>query len=124
MRAMYHMAVFVAEGVPVFDIRGCGRPDGSAGQDSGARSRAGKGLWAGNTAALMRGHGAVVTASSIPNVVGRSIYLDINARAQMQAIALRRQGHLRGTVEEAKLRMVDPNEYARAWDLWKRKVSR
>ena len=25
---------------------------------------------------------------------------------------------------EAKLRMADPNEYARAWDLWKRKVSR
>jgi hypothetical protein len=25
---------------------------------------------------------------------------------------------------EAKLRMTDPNEYSRAWELWKRKVSR
>ena len=36
----------------------------------------------------MRGHGAVVVANSIPNVVGRSIYLDINARAQLQAVTL------------------------------------
>jgi hypothetical protein len=25
-------------------------------------------------------------------------------------------------LEEAKLRMADANEYARAWDLWKRKL--
>ena len=71
--------------------------------------------------ALMRGHGAVVVASSIPNVVGRSVYLDINARAQMQALQL--GGRLTYVEpDEAKLRMVDPNEYARAWDLWKRRL--
>ena len=71
----------------------------------------------------MRDHGAVVVATSIPNVVGRSVYLDVNARVQIQAIAL---GGKMTYVEpdEAKLRMGDPNEYARAWDLWKRKVSR
>ena len=25
---------------------------------------------------------------------------------------------------EARLRMADPNEYSRAWELWKRKLSR
>ena len=73
--------------------------------------------------ALMRHHGAVVVATSIPNVVGRSVYLDLNARVQLQTIAL---GGKATYVDpaEAKLRMADPNEYARAWDLWKRKVTR
>jgi len=72
-------------------------------------------------AVLMRGHGAVIVASSIPNVVGRSVYLDLNARAQLQAIQL--GGKLTYVeADEAKLRMTDPNEYSRAWDLWKRKV--
>jgi ribulose-5-phosphate 4-epimerase/fuculose-1-phosphate aldolase len=70
---------------------------------------------------LMRGHGAVIVATSVPNGVGRSIYLDINARAQMQALALGGQVTYVGG-DEAKLRMQDPNEYSRAWDLWKRKV--
>ena len=74
-------------------------------------------------AALMRGHGAVVVANSLPNVVGRSVYLDLNARAQMQALAL--GGRLTYVeADEARLRMADPNEYARAWDLWRRQVAR
>ena len=36
----------------------------------------------------MRHHGAVVVATSIPNVVGRSVYLDVNARVQIQTIAI------------------------------------
>ena len=47
----------------------------------------------------MRGHGAVVTADSILNVVGRSIYLDLNARIQAQAIAL-----------GGKITYIDPEE--------------
>jgi HCOMODA/2-hydroxy-3-carboxy-muconic semialdehyde decarboxylase len=75
------------------------------------------------SAALMRHHGAVVVATSIPNVVGRSVYLDLNARVQIQTMSI---GGKFTAVDpaEAKLRMTDPNEYARAWELWKRKVSR
>jgi ribulose-5-phosphate 4-epimerase/fuculose-1-phosphate aldolase len=120
MRAMYHMAVFVAEGVPVFDIRTAAGPTDLLVRTPALGRALAKTLGA-KHAALMRGHGAVVTASSIPNVVGRSIYLDINARAQMQALAL--GGRLTYVeADEAKLRMADPNEYARAWDLWKRKL--
>jgi HCOMODA/2-hydroxy-3-carboxy-muconic semialdehyde decarboxylase len=123
MRAMFHMAVFVAEGVPVFDIRAAAGPT-----DLLVRTpelgRALATTLGSKHAVLMRGHGAVVTATSIPNVVARSIYLDVNARAQMQAIAL---GGKVSYVQpdEARLRMSDPNEYARyarAWDLWKRKL--
>ena len=120
LRAMYHMAAFVAEGVPVFDIRRAAGATDLLVRDAPLGRALAKTL-ANRPAALMRGHGAVVVANSIPNVVGRSIYLDLNARAQLQAVTL--GGRLTYVEpDEAKLRMTDPNEYARAWDLWKRKV--
>lgn len=121
MRAMYHMAAFVADGVPVFDIRKAAGVTDLLVKDPPLGRALAKSLGS-KSAVLMRGHGAVVVANSIPNVVGRSVYLDLNARAQLQAIQL---GGKLAYVEadEAKLRMADPNEYSRAWDLWKRKVT-
>jgi HCOMODA/2-hydroxy-3-carboxy-muconic semialdehyde decarboxylase len=120
LRAMYHMAAFVAEGVPVFDIRkAAGVTDLLV--STPALGRALARTLDNKPAALMRGHGAVVVAASIPAVVGRSVYLDINARAQAQAIAL--GGRISYVeLDEARLRMRDPNEYARAWELWARTV--
>ena len=121
LRAMYHMAAFVAEGVPVWDIRKAAGVTDLLVRDA-ALGRALAQSLGQKSAALMRGHGAVVVAASIPNVVGRSIYLDVNARAQAQAIAL--GGKITYVeADEAKLRMGDTNEYSRAWDLWKRKVA-
>lgn len=121
MRAMYHMAAFVADGVPVFDIRKAAGVTDLLVKDAPLGRALAKSLGA-KSALLMRGHGAVIVANSIPNVVGRSVYLDLNARAQLQAIQL--GGKLTYVeADEAKLRMTDPNEYSRAWDLWKRKVS-
>jgi HCOMODA/2-hydroxy-3-carboxy-muconic semialdehyde decarboxylase len=122
LRAMYHMAAFIADGVPVFDIRQAAGITDLLVRDA----KLGKALATslGNkSAALMRHHGAVVVATSIPNVVGRSVYLDLNARVQIQTMSL---GGKFTSVDpaEAKLRMTDPNEYARAWELWKRKVTR
>ena len=122
LRAMYHMAAFVAEGVPVFDIRTAAGVTDLLVRDAALGKALAKSLGQ-KPAALMRGHGAVVVAGSIPNVVGRSIYLDVNAKAQAQAIAL--GGKITYVeADEAKLRMSDTNEYSRAWDLWKRKVAR
>ena len=72
-------------------------------------------------AVLQRGHGAVIVGDSIIAAVGRSVYLDINARLQTQAIALG------GSVtyldpEEARKRDA-PNVYDRAWEMWKRKAT-
>ena len=36
----------------------------------------------------MRGHGAVVVGTSLPQVVFRSVYTEVNARLQGQAMAL------------------------------------
>jgi ribulose-5-phosphate 4-epimerase/fuculose-1-phosphate aldolase len=121
LRPIYHQSAFVAEGIPVFEIRQ------SAGMTNMLIGDGRLGLALARTlgqkpAALMRGHGAVVVGDTIPTAVGRSVYLDLNARLQAQAMALG------GTVtyldsEEARLYMADGNNYDRAWELWKRKVT-
>ena len=122
LRAMYHMAAFIADGVPVFNIRDAAGMTDLLVSD-GLLGRALAKTLGGKSVALMRHHGAVIVATSIPNVVGRSVYLDINARVQLQTAAL---GGKATYVDpaEAKLRMADPNEYSRAWDLWKQQVKR
>ena len=121
MRAMYHMAAFVALGVPVFDIRKeAGMTDLLVGD-----TRLGRALartLGDRYAVLMRHHGAVIVANSIPNAVARSVYLDLNARIQLQAAVL---GGRITSIDpaEARLRMADPNEYTRAWDLWKAELA-
>jgi HCOMODA/2-hydroxy-3-carboxy-muconic semialdehyde decarboxylase len=122
LRPMFHMSSFVGEGVPVFDIRRAGGMTNML-VSNGMLGRALAEALGDKPAALMRGHGAVVVASSLPTVVGRSIYLELNARMQAQAMA---QG---GAVayldpQEAKLATADPNQYGRGWELWKEKVLR
>jgi HCOMODA/2-hydroxy-3-carboxy-muconic semialdehyde decarboxylase len=73
-------------------------------------------------AVLMRGHGAVVAGPSLPTVVGRSVYLEMNAKLQAQAMVLG------GKVtyldpEEARQAAVIVDTYARDWEIWRRKVS-
>jgi HCOMODA/2-hydroxy-3-carboxy-muconic semialdehyde decarboxylase len=122
LRAMYHMAAFVADGVPVFDIRKAAGITDLLVKDAPLGRALVQALGT-KAAALMRSHGAVIVGRSIPEAVGRSVYLDLNARAQLQAVAL---GGRISYVDpaEARLRMADPaGEYTRAWDLWKRQLS-
>ena len=121
LRPVYHQSAFVAEGIPVFEIRDAAGMtnmligDGPLGRAL-ARAPANK------PAALMRGHGAVIVGDTIPTTVGRSVYLDMNARLQTQAMALG------GSItyldaEEARLYYATPDPYGRAWELWKRKAA-
>ena len=121
LRPVYHNASFVGEGVPVFDIRD------AAGETDMLVSSAplGKALAAvlgAKPALLMRGHGAVIVGKSIPESVARSVYLETNARIQAQAMATGYPVNYLSPEEVAKRGAVD--EFGRAWDLWKREVSR
>ena len=119
LRPLYHMAAFIGESVPVFDIRKvAGKTDmlvrtvalGNAlAQTLGTKS-----------AVLMRGHGAVVVGKSLPEVVGRSVYLEINARLEAQAIAL--GGKIEYLDPEEARKSGPPDDYQRAWELWKRQA--
>jgi ribulose-5-phosphate 4-epimerase/fuculose-1-phosphate aldolase len=120
LRPMYHMGYFIGEGVPVFDIRRAAgitdmlirTPDlGRALARSLGRA----------SAALMRGHGAVVAATSLRVVVAKAYYLNVNARLQLQAMAL----------GGGRVTYLDPEEagkatqtYERSWDFWKSRLPR
>jgi HCOMODA/2-hydroxy-3-carboxy-muconic semialdehyde decarboxylase len=64
---------------------------------------------------------AVVVGHTIPTVVGRSIYLDVNARLQAEAIALEGKVTYLDS-EEARRWDAANGTYDRAWELWKRKA--
>jgi ribulose-5-phosphate 4-epimerase/fuculose-1-phosphate aldolase len=87
LRPIVNTAGFLSPEVPVFEMR----------RVAGSRSllvtdaKLGKALaeTLGNrTVALMRGHGNVVVGPNIRRMVSRAIYTEVNARLQLQALAL------------------------------------
>jgi len=75
---------------------------------------------AGKPAALMRGHGAVVVGDSVAQAVGRSYYLQMDAKLQAQAAAL--GGDIRYLDEGEASKAESFGGYERSWELWKRKA--
>jgi len=123
LRALFHMASFIGEGLPNFEIR-----DVRKGTDLLIRDATlGKALaatLAAKPAALMRGHGSVVVGENLPRAVGRSVYLEQSARMQMQALALAGPGGGEITwLDDAEVRAsIARQDYARAWPLWRAKA--
>ncbi len=125
MKAMFHNSAFLAQGVPVFEIRktGSGAP---AMTDmlvsNGALGRALAASLGDKPVALMRGHGAVMTGPSLPLAVFRAVYTEVNARMQLQAIQLGGPYTTLDAEEGAKADKVNEVISARPWELWKKKA--
>jgi ribulose-5-phosphate 4-epimerase/fuculose-1-phosphate aldolase len=121
LRPLYHMAAFLGDGVPVFEIRAAGGMTDLLVRDAALARALARTLGA-HAVALMRGHGAVVTGPTLQHAVARSIYMEMNARLQQHAMAM-------GTVtylEPEEARRADATvsgTYARPWELWKRRVA-
>jgi HCOMODA/2-hydroxy-3-carboxy-muconic semialdehyde decarboxylase len=119
MRALFHMASFIGDGLPNFEIR-----KAKKGSDLLVRTRQlgaalAKAL-ASKPAALMRGHGSVVTGENLQRAVGRSIYLEMSARMQMQALLLSKRINF---LDAAEVKASAPvQDYKRAWPLWREKA--
>ena len=122
LRPLFHMSAFIGLGIPNWDIR-----EAQMGTDMLVRnSFLGKSLalkLGQHPAALMRGHGSVVVGEKIQIAVGRTVYLDHNAKMQYQAMMMA------GPNSDAIVYMDDSEvaanvvwqEYVRSWDLWKKK---
>ncbi len=117
------MPAFIGDGLRVFDIReALGMTDVLV-RDA-ARGRALVAVLGNEPAVLMRGHGVAVVGDSLALAVGRSVYLELNARIQSQAVAL--GGDVTYLApEEARLLMEggEHRGFLRAWELWKQEVS-
>jgi len=121
LRPLYHMSAFLGGGVPVFDIRkASAQPTDMLVRDA-ALGRALAQTLGARPVALMRGHGAVVVGTSLPIVVFRSVYTEMNARLQAQAMALGPVTYLDD--EEARRAEASVGgTIPRPWELWKKKA--
>jgi ribulose-5-phosphate 4-epimerase/fuculose-1-phosphate aldolase len=121
MRALFHMAAFIGEGLPNFEIRKVKKGSDLLVRDAKLGAALAKTLGK-KPAALMRGHGSVVTGENLPRAVGRSIYLEASARMQMQAIWLSKSVTY---LDAAEVKASAPvQDYKRAWPLWRAKALR
>lgn len=121
MRAMYHNTAFIAEGVPVFDIRD------KFGTTDIVVSTPEKGAALAETlndksVALLRAHGMVVVGPDIPVAVFRAIFTEVNARLQLHASMLGGDIAALDTEEGRLADRVNVATVGRSWDLWKRRV--
>ncbi|HEY7241204.1 MAG TPA: class II aldolase/adducin family protein [Burkholderiales bacterium] len=122
MRALYHMASFIGEGLPNFEIRDVRKGTDLLVKDA-ALGKALAATLAKKPAALMRGHGSVVVGENLPRAVGRSIYLEQSARMQMQAMTLAGGSGSITYLDDAEVQAsVSRQDYYRAWPLWRAKA--
>lgn len=123
MRAMFHNAAFLAQGVPVFDIS----------EEYGATNMlvcdCAKGVALARSlgdadVALMRAHGSVAVGPNLQMAVFRAVYTEVNARIQHWAHGLAQGGPLAALSPEEGILADEPNQTAglRAWDLWRAEI--
>jgi HCOMODA/2-hydroxy-3-carboxy-muconic semialdehyde decarboxylase len=121
---MLHLTAFLAPDVPVFGIR---QTAGTTTNLLITDSKLGRSLaetLGQNAVALLRGHGAVIVASSLPLAVFRAVYTDINARTQMNAMSTGAPITFLDLEEAREANLFIDKIHTRAWDLWKRSLRR
>ncbi len=123
MQAMFHNAAFLAEGVPVFDIREkFGATDMLVG--NGDKGIALAEVLGAKHVCMMRAHGSVACGASLQTAVFRAVYTEVNARIQHWAVALADGGAVAALdTEEGRLAdAVNQTAGMRAWELWRAQV--
>jgi len=119
MRALWHMAAFIGDGLPTWEIRDVRKGTDLLVRDAPLGASLAKTLGK-KPAALMRGHGSVTVGESLPRAVGRSVYLEMSAKMQMQALALSQKVNY---LDESEVKASTPlQDYKRAWPLWREKA--
>jgi ribulose-5-phosphate 4-epimerase/fuculose-1-phosphate aldolase len=117
LRALFHMAGFIGQGVPVFEIREVGGDGTDLLISNNMLGRALATLFDGSNIALMRGHGSTVVGGSIRQAVYRAVYAELNARYQLEASRLGDVTFLTEAEGAACMRNVEA-QVQRPWDLW------
>ncbi|MCV9939487.1 class II aldolase/adducin family protein [Boseaceae bacterium BT-24-1] len=117
LRAMFHMAGFVGQGAPVFEIREAG---GDATDLLIGNNHLGRALaehFDGHDIVLMRGHGSTVVGYSIKQAVYRAVYAELNARYQLQAMQLGEVTYLTEGESRACVASIEAQVH-RPWEMW------
>jgi ribulose-5-phosphate 4-epimerase/fuculose-1-phosphate aldolase len=118
LKAVSHIASFLAGGCPCFEIRDVGLTQGLLVTNNKQGAALAKVL--GNRpVALMRGHGNLVVASDIPRAVHRALYTEVNARQLATALSFNRPIKY---VEPDEAQ--DPARLGDSWEVWKAQAMR
>ncbi len=125
LRPIAHLAAPIGAEIPVWDIADeFGETDMLVRNMEQGRSLA-QALGS-RRVALMRGHGSVVAGPNVRAVTSTCVYLELNARLLLQALALGTVQYLSaGEVEQAgavSAMSLDSLGLQRAWDTWVRRV--
>jgi ribulose-5-phosphate 4-epimerase/fuculose-1-phosphate aldolase len=123
LKPVYHRAAFIAQGVPIFEIRNAAGMTDLLIRNPALGAALAKSI-GDKPAVLMRGHGATVVGPSLQRLVGRSIFLAMNATLQAQAMALAPGGKV-NYLDPEEARLIEEREgygLGRAWEAWKRRA--
>jgi ribulose-5-phosphate 4-epimerase/fuculose-1-phosphate aldolase len=121
LQPMYHRSAFISFGIPVFEIRERAGMTDMLIRNATLGHNLAEAL-GDHPAALMRGHGAVITGPSLPRVVSRAIFLALNATLQAQAMSMGAPITYMDREEARKIEEREGHGLARTWEGWKRKV--
>ena len=127
LRPICHMSGFLGFSTPIFEIRDTAGENNDMLVKSAKLGKALAHSLGEHSFALMRGHGSVTVADSIKLVVARSIWAEMNAKLQTEAMRL---AQLAGddsinylTPGEAEGSMtINETVVDRPWDFWKAKA--
>jgi ribulose-5-phosphate 4-epimerase/fuculose-1-phosphate aldolase len=117
LKAIFHMAGFIGQGAPVFEIREAGGDGTDLLISSNHLGRALAEHFDGHDIVLMRGHGSTVVGGSIKQAVYRAVYAELNARYQLQAMQLGEVTFLTEGESQACVQNVE-GQVQRPWDMW------
>jgi HCOMODA/2-hydroxy-3-carboxy-muconic semialdehyde decarboxylase len=121
LRPICHMSGFLGSQTPIFEIRQAIGETSDLLITSQALGRSLAQSLGSHTVALMRGHGSVAVGVSIPQVVYRAIYTELNAKLQLESMKI---GSIEFLTEgEAQATAVMNDQHLkRPWELWKQKA--
>jgi ribulose-5-phosphate 4-epimerase/fuculose-1-phosphate aldolase len=123
LRPMNHIAGFLGNHVPVFEIRDTGGPATDMLIRNPALGRALAQTLGPNPVALMRGHGSVAAAQSVRHVVFRAVYTEVNARVEAEALSMGGKPAFLNDAEAVAAAATNDGLVDRPWDLWKQRVA-
>ncbi len=126
LKPLFNTGAFVGLGIPTFEIRDF-QPSGDIIVKTHHLGNSLATVLGNKPAALMRGHGSVVVGDSVAAAVIRSIYLELSAKLQMQAMTIAGPGGKivyldAAEVAETTARQDSARTWERTWDLWRTKA--
>jgi len=120
LRPVFHMSGFLGQGTSLFDIRDTAGDTDMLISSAALGAALAASLGAGSTV-LMRGHGSTVVAGSVELAVYRAVYAEVNAKLQMQSMALGEVTYL-SEREAAMAAATNQTQLARVWELWSKRI--